>query len=73
MTNQPVIERYLAKTGEDAQHFFQRMYREDWQFFYKHWKQSGIQPNRARVYCENELSKMVIARLREQPPSAMRT
>lgn len=71
MSNHNVIIRYLTTTDEDAMHFFQRMYPTDWRFFYDHWKNNGIEPNRAKAYCEMELSKMVIAKLRERPPTAM--
>lgn len=62
--NQPVVQKYLDKTKEDAQHLFQRLYKEDWAFFYNHWKNGGIEPNRVRIYCETELSRMVIQELR---------
>ena len=66
MSNKPVIQRYLDSTREDPQHLFQRMYKEDWRFFYEHWKNNGIEPNRVRAYCESELSKMVIQDLRRR-------
>lgn len=59
-----VIERYLYKTQGNAQALFQKVYPNDWRFFYDDWKKTGSEPNRARAYCETELSRMVIQELR---------
>lgn len=62
--NVGVIERFLYKTQGNAETLFQRLYPQDWRFFYDDWKKTGREPNRARVHCETELSRLVIAELR---------
>lgn len=65
--SEDVILKYCAKTGECPKHLFQRLYPIDWAYYHNEWRAKGVLPNRARLYCEIELSRLVLARLRRRP------
>lgn len=58
------ITRYLLKTQGNAKELFQRVYKDDWEWIYNQWHDKGTDPLRVRVYCEAELSRMVLQELR---------
>lgn len=60
------IERYLYETGHNAIELFKRLYKNDWEWLYDEWNKKGVEPHRVRTFCEAELSRLTLQRLRQR-------